>query len=106
MARKVTVATVRQALAAGGLAVSQAPGDGGFEVASSAGGCPILGCSGSPGRQVIAVSLARPDNDRAVLLAAAAALRARGLGQRGAGVLTPPIAPGPVPFKAHLELFI
>jgi len=71
---------VRQALAAGGLTVSQAPGDGGFQVASSA--------------------------ERAALLAAAAALRARGLGQRGAGILTPPITPGPVPFKAHLELFI
>ena len=102
----MTVETVRQALAAGGLTVSQAPGDGGFQVASSTGGCPILGCDGSTGRQVIAVSLAHEDNAPAALRTAAAELRARGLGHRGAGVFTPPVTPGPVPFKAHLELFI
>ena len=106
MAREVTVETVRHALAAGGLSVSQAPGDGGFQVASGASGCPIPGCdSSSLGRRVIAVSLAQADGARDALRAAAAVLRARGLGHRGAGVLTPPITPGPVPFTAHLELF-
>jgi hypothetical protein len=105
VARKVTVETVRQALADGGLPVSQVPGDGGIQVASGTDGCPIPGCCSSPSRQVIAVSLTGVDNARAALLGAAAVLRARGLGHRGAGVLTPPITPGPVPFTAHLELF-
>jgi hypothetical protein len=115
MARKVTAETVRQALAAGGLPVSDAPGGAGFYVAESPDRCPVPDCvdaqlrrrAGLSALPVIAVIHAGPGDGREALDKAAAVLRSRGigLGSRGAGVFTPPIVlPPDVEFVAHLEL--
>jgi hypothetical protein len=109
MAGNVTADSVLQALAAGGLPVSRAPGGEGFHVAESQNGCPVPGCAYSPSRPVVAVSHVGAGDDAAALRSAARVLRARGLGlgDRGAGVFTPPVAQPPdAEFTAHLELFV
>jgi len=109
MAGNVTADSVLQALAAGGLRVSRAPGGEGFHVAESQNGCPVPGCADSPTRPVVAVSHVGAGDDAVALRSAARVLRGHGLGlgNRGAGVFTPPIVQPPDPeFTARLELFV